>query len=105
MREVLIRSPSIAFAFGLTASQFEAEAQGCLRQPVHRPSLGYGGTAALTTAASPSAGVDRAHRVPVSRPAAGPTAGAAIRRRVALETGWAGLAGVGWVSPFHHHAR
>jgi len=48
--------------------------RGCLRQPVHRPSRGYGGTAAVTTAASPSADVDRARRVAVSRSAACPTA-------------------------------
>jgi hypothetical protein len=54
MREILIGFPSGAFAFGINASQFGAEAPGP-SQAAHPPAehKGSGGTAAVTTAASP----------------------------------------------------
>src|SRR5258708_23305746 len=56
MREVLIRSPSVAFAFGINASPFAgACAPTAPSQAAHPPAehVGSGGTAAVTTAASP----------------------------------------------------
>src|SRR5260221_1785850 len=43
--------------------------RGRPRRPIRRPSLGYGGTSAVTTLASPATVGDRSYRVPVSCPA------------------------------------
>src|SRR5260370_35076709 len=59
MREVLIRSPSVAFAFGINAAQFAgACAPTGPSQAAHPPAehVGSGGTAAVTTAATPWGG-------------------------------------------------
>src|SRR5258708_19676423 len=56
MREVLIRSPSVAFAFGINASQFAGACAPTGPSQAARPPaehVGSGGTAAVTTAASP----------------------------------------------------
>src|SRR5260221_3629314 len=58
MREVLIRSPSVAFAFRINASQFAGACAPTGPSQAARPPaehVGSGGTAAVTTAASPSA--------------------------------------------------
>src|SRR5262249_4816268 len=57
----------------LHSSKRLAPPQGRLRRPVRRQSLGYGGTDAVTTPASPgcpATGVDCAYGVPMSRPTA-----------------------------------
>ena len=60
MQEMLIRSPSIAFAFGVqTLHSSERTLQGRLRRPIHRPSYAEahsGGTLPVTSRASPAAG-------------------------------------------------
>src|SRR5262249_45030890 len=104
IREVLIRSPAIAFAFGINASQLE----GRLRRPVRRQSRGDGGTGAVTTPARPgcpATGIDRPYGVPMSCPAALYADLAAICRLVAMEARRADLAGVRRVYPFHRNAR
>src|SRR5258708_32172753 len=56
MREVLIRSPSVAFAFGINASQVAGACAPTGPSQAARPPaehVGSGGTAAVTTAASP----------------------------------------------------
>src|SRR5260370_6346207 len=56
MREVLIRSPSVAFAFGINASQCAGACAPTGPSQAARPPaehVGSGGTAAVTTAASP----------------------------------------------------
>src|SRR5262245_55468258 len=68
--------------------------KGHLRWPVHRQSLGYGGTGAVTTPASPATVVDRPHSVPVPRPAAFRADLAAVCRLIAMAALRARLAGV-----------
>src|SRR5260221_13688913 len=61
MREVLIRSPSVAVAFGSNAAQFAgACAPTGPSQAAHPPAehVGSGGPTAVTTAASPWGGED-----------------------------------------------
>src|SRR5258707_3967790 len=56
MREVLIRSPSVACAFGINASQCAGACAPTGPSQAARPPaehVGSGGTAAVTTAASP----------------------------------------------------
>src|SRR5260370_28680957 len=101
MREVLIRSPSVAFAFGINASQFRAVPGGPSAVRASR----YGGTGAMTTPASPATVVDRSHGISVSCPTAFRTDIAAICRLVAMEARRAYLAGMGWVYPFHDPAQ
>src|SRR5215467_5119933 len=110
MWEVLIGSPSIAFAFGISASQFGAEAPGPSQaaRPPSEPS-GYGGTGTMTMPASPrgrgaATDVDGSYSVPVARPATLRTHIVAVICRVEAEAGWASLAGMGRVDPFHRDA-
>src|SRR5258707_10967717 len=59
MREVLFRSPSGAFAFGINAAQFAGACAPTGPSQAARPPaehVGSGGTAAVTTAASPLGG-------------------------------------------------
>src|SRR5258708_6281102 len=79
--------------------------RGRPRRPVRRPSLGYGGTSAVTTLASPETVGDRSYRVPVSCPATLCTDIAAVSCFVAVATCRAYLAGMGWVFPLHGDAR
>src|SRR5260221_13364181 len=56
MREVLTRSLSVAFAIGISASQFAGSCATTVPSQAARPPaehVGSGGTAAVTTAASP----------------------------------------------------
>src|SRR5262249_34254650 len=74
--------------------------RGSLWRPVRHQRLGSGGTAAVTTAASPgcpATGVDRPYRVLLLRPATCRAARAAVCRLLARQTGRTGLAGVGRV--------
>src|SRR5215813_5260730 len=101
MQGVLIRSPSGAFAFGITASQLRAVSGG----PSAVRASGYGGTGAVTTPASPTTIIDRSHGVPMPGPATLRADLAAVCRVGAVETRRTRLTGVGRVYPFHHHAR
>src|SRR5215472_3976661 len=98
MQEVLIRSPSTAFAFGIIASQFGSlRPQGRPRRPVHRPSSAEahsGGTDAVTTSASPSTGIDCPHGIPMPSPATALANIAPVVGVVELKAGWTHLAGV-----------
>lgn len=104
MREVLIRSPSIAFAFGISASQLGAVPGG----PFTIRALSNGGTCTITMQASPggpATDVDCAHLIAMPRPATRTAHIAPILRLVAGEAGRTRLARVGGVYLLHPHAQ
>src|SRR5262249_31589829 len=98
MQGVLIRSPSVAFAFGITASQLRAVSGG----PSAVRASGYGGTGAVTTPASPTTIIARSHGVSMPGPATLRADIAAVWRVVAVETRPTRLPGARRSSPSHH---
>ena len=101
MREVLLGSPAVAFAFGVQTRHSSRAVSG---HPSTGRASGSGGTLPSISNASPTTATDRSHGVPMASPTTLLADITPIRRFVVAVAFGAFLTGVGRIDPFHADA-